>query len=212
MSSVWLNGSCEVLCIPSKSSGLLTWTICSRHGKFRPTLMNLVSSNDASSVASTVQEAFKGYKSSSDIAACLAALCKLRGIGPATASLLLSIYDPTKVLFFSDEAFWWLCCGGQKDTIKYNNKEYEILRSKAAKLVKRLGVQATEVEKVAYVAMKKDAATGTTQTKIAPKSVPKKPVKATQSEPQKPIKRKDAANDKEGETPVGVRRSKRVKN
>lgn len=180
--------------------------------------MNLVSSNDASSAASTVQEALKGYKSSSDIPACLATLCKLRGIGPATASLLLSVYDPTKVLFFSDEAFWWLCCGGQKDTIKYNNKEYDLLRSKAAKLVKRLGVEATDVEKVAYVVMKKDTAADTASTKPAPKSTPKtqsapkKSVKATESEPSQSVKRKDAGDEKEAEKPAGIRRSKRVKN
>lgn len=182
--------------------------------------MNLVSSNDASSAASTVQEAFKGYKSSSDIPACLATLCKLRGIGPATASLLLSVYDPTKILFFSDEAFWWLCCGGEKDTIKYNNKEYDLLRSKAAKLVKRLGVEATDVEKVAYVVMKSDTAADTASAKSAPgsapksvsKPAPKKPVKATASEPPNSAKRKDAGDEKEAEKPAGIRRSKRVKN
>lgn len=182
--------------------------------------MNLVSSNDASSAASTVQEAFKGYKSSSDIPAGLATLCKLRGIGPATASLLLSVYDPTKVLFFSDEAFWWLCCGGQKDTIKYNNKEYELLRSKAAKLVKRLGVEATDVEKVAYVVMKKDTTADTASAKPAPKStpktisksVPKQSAKIIESKPPQSVKRKDADDEKEAEKPAGIRRSKRVKN
>lgn len=143
--------------------------------------MNLVSSNAPQTATDTVKRAFTEYKSPKDIDKCLATLCELRGIGPATASLLLAVRDPSNVLFFSDEAFWWLCCGGKRDQIKYSNKEYELLRGKAAALVKRLGVDATDVEKVAYVSMKSgDTAVAGTASKSS----------ATQSG-VKSLKRKD---------------------
>ena len=120
-------------------------------------MMNLVSSNDASTVAKIIEDALKAYRETSDTAASIDALAKLRGIGPATASLLLSVHDSERVLFFSDEAFYWLCCGGKKDAIKYNKKEYAVLREHAGELIERLGVRAVDLEKVAYVVMNQTA-------------------------------------------------------
>src|SRR5437667_8616038 len=107
--------------------------------------MKLVSSNDPSSVQSTIEKTIKAYRDKCDVPATLDALCKLRGIGPATASLLLAVHDPQNSIFFSDEAFWWLCCGGRKEAIKYNLKEFQALYSKAQALAKRLGVRAADV-------------------------------------------------------------------
>ncbi|KAH8194365.1 hypothetical protein TruAng_011474 [Truncatella angustata] len=131
---------------------LVDWKL--RHGKFRPTLMKLVSSNDAEAVKETVENAMRAYWKSPDANAALGTISKLKGIGPATASLLLSVHDPERVIFFSDEAFWWLSCSGKQTPIKYNAKEYQKLNDCAHALVKRLGVSATDVEKVAYVVMK----------------------------------------------------------
>lgn len=76
-------------------------------------------------------------------------------MGPATASLLLSVYDPTKVVFFSDEAYRWLCASGNpKAEIKYNFKEIDQLFEKSKDLMDRLQVTALDIEKVAYVLMK----------------------------------------------------------
>jgi hypothetical protein len=125
-----------------------------RHGKFRPKLLSLVSSNDPEFARQTIQTALNTYRERSDVSASLATLCKLKGVGPATASLLLTVHDPNHVIFFSDEAFYWLCCGGKKSPIKYNAKEYDTLGDKALELIKRLDVSATDVEKVAYVVMK----------------------------------------------------------
>lgn len=202
---------------------LVEWKL--RHGKFRPTLMSLASSNDANAAKATIAAAIDAYRaagpaSDASIAAALAGLTKLRGIGPATASLLLTVHDPTRVLFFSDEAFYWLCGGGQVTAIKYNNKEYELLRQNAAKVIKRLGVSATDVEKVAYVLFKRDAAAGAEEkTKPAPKSkVADKVAKNTKSVKETPGKRKsmavkeDVKEEVKEEAPAsGIRRSKRVK-
>ncbi|KAJ2988108.1 hypothetical protein NUW58_g4151 [Xylaria curta] len=115
---------------------LVDWKL--RHGKFRPTLMKLVSSNDGAVVKKTIQEAMTRYWLDSDIAKAVDAIAKLKGVGPATASLLLSVHDPDRVIFFSDEAFRWLCCGGQKSPIKYNAKEYQQLNLAAAEIAEKL--------------------------------------------------------------------------
>lgn len=116
--------------------------------------MSLVSSNSPPSASQTIQFALKFYASSNDAGSAIRLLSELKGVGPATASLLLSVHDPQAVIFFSDEAFYWLCCDGKKAPIKYTPKEYAALRAEADALAKRLGVSATEIEKVAYVLMK----------------------------------------------------------
>lgn len=126
-----------------------------RHGKFRPTLMKLVSSNDEAHTKKVIKKAIDSYRKSPNIQAALDTLCTLKGIGPASASLLLTVHDPDQVIFFSDEAFYWLCCDRKSDTkIKYNKKECQDLQEQAEALCFRLGVSATDVEKVAYVLMK----------------------------------------------------------
>ncbi|KAJ4003229.1 hypothetical protein NW752_012174 [Fusarium irregulare] len=132
---------------------LVEWKL--RHGKFRPTLMKLVSSNDPSDAQDVVKQAVEMYDKTADIGAAVKVLTKLRGIGPATASLLLAVHDASRVIFFSDEAFWWLCCDSKQSPIKYDAKEYSALCSKFEKLRDRLGVvKASDAEKVAYVLMK----------------------------------------------------------
>lgn len=123
--------------------------------------MSFVSSNPEPFTKSTIASAIKTYNNdASNAQAALDTLVKLKGIGPATASLLLNVHDPQGVIFFSDEAFYWLCCGGKKGAVKYNAKEYRELREKAADLGKRLGVGMADVEKVAYVVMKRDGLGG----------------------------------------------------
>lgn len=126
-----------------------------RHGKFRPTLLKLVSSNDSAFVNKTISKAMTAYWEKTDTSAAVDAFAKLKGIGPATASLLLSVHDPERVLFFSDEAFYWLCSRGRKSPIKYSAKEYRDLFSTAQDMVERLRVSATDIEKVAYVLINK---------------------------------------------------------
>ncbi|OTA91183.1 hypothetical protein M434DRAFT_355243 [Hypoxylon sp. CO27-5] len=184
---------------------LVDWKL--RHGKFRPTLMKLVSSNDEALVERTIEEAIESYQTNANIPETLDMIAKLRGIGPATASLLLSVHDPD-LIFFSDEAFYWLCCNGQKHSIKYNAKEYQELSTASVALERRLGVDAVEIEKVAYVLMKEaPAETTSINGKIASTS-DTKPAQVDSS--KKPTKRKsNISGDKTDIVPV--RRSKRGK-
>lgn len=115
--------------------------------------MKLVSSNESSFVKDTTTSAVELYNKKADASAAIDVLTRLKGIGPATASLLLAVHDPQNVIFFADEAFHWLCTHGKKDHIKYNAKEYKELNENSQKLANRLGVKAVDVERVAYVLM-----------------------------------------------------------
>jgi len=132
---------------------LVDWKL--RHGTFRPTLPKLVASNTNDSIQQITADAFALYETfPSDTSAVIKKLSELKGIGPATASLLLAVYDPDHVIFFSDEAYRWLCCNGESTKVKYTTKEFDDLFEKAKSLMNRLHVTALDIEKVAYVLMK----------------------------------------------------------
>ncbi|KAL8739993.1 MAG: hypothetical protein Q9190_007252 [Brigantiaea leucoxantha] len=140
-----------------------------KFGTFRPTLLSLVKSNSDDTICNITKEAFSTFRadlesgSGSAVAAAKAVkhLSKLKGIGPATASLLLSVFDPEVVPFFSDELFRWLHYEGNGEKgfgrkIKYNAKEYEAIFERMLVLRGRLekesgkGVTAEEIERVAF--------------------------------------------------------------
>ncbi|KAM3461098.1 hypothetical protein MY5147_004938 [Beauveria neobassiana] len=191
---------------------LVEWKL--RHGKFRPMLMGLASSNNATAARRTIAAIIKNYRSSSAdassssssssssspsaaaVAAALTSLSKLRGIGPATASLLLSVHDPRRVIFFSDEAFYWLCGGGKVTKLKYSNREYEMLRQNMESLVQRLRVSATDVEKVAYVLFKRNGPEGAESDEKA------------EAEPNTPKPAKDNKSKKTAETETMAKTAK----
>jgi len=176
--------------------------------------MKLVSSNDPDTVEEIIQDALEVYRDTSDASAAVDILTKLKGIGPATASLLLSVHDSERVLFFSDEAFYWLCCNGKKDPIKYNKKEYAALNAEAQKLIKRLGIKAMDLEKVAYVVINEGPGESGPKAEKGELPMPSKPkthVKqpATKAPKKSSGKRKqDSDEDKELVT-APLRRSKR---
>ncbi|KAA8652186.1 uncharacterized protein ATNIH1004_001090 [Aspergillus tanneri] len=127
---------------------LMEWKL--KHGVFRPMLLGMVKSNPEKVVRQTTSEAFSAVSGSRATVArddeadefpksTLEKLSRpLRGVGPATASLLLSVgtgsQDPKQeVPFYSDDTFLWLCMEvyprprdlmgqetGGKDTIKKN--------------------------------------------------------------------------------------------
>jgi peptidoglycan hydrolase CwlO-like protein len=139
----------------------------SKHGTFRPTLLGLVDSNDAKLVRSTTTPIFDLIRDTEPIRINQAAsmttglkfLTQLRGIGPATASLVLSVLAPDWCPFFSDELYRW-CVWDESDSgkgrgwkrkIAYTDKQYRVLFNKVWEARERLGVPAVEIEKVAWV-------------------------------------------------------------
>ena len=86
-------------------------------GVYRPSLRGLIASNSPEVVRTVTSEAFAEFGLSSPglsgdldkhIQQSLKLLCKLRGVGPATASLILSVAYPDDVAFFADELFAWI--------------------------------------------------------------------------------------------------------
>jgi hypothetical protein len=76
-------------------------------------------------------------------------VCKLTGIGPATGTLILSVFAPDCIPFFQDEMFAWFFPDAGK--LKYNLKEYQLLFEAVTPVLTRLSCKAVELEKVAYV-------------------------------------------------------------
>jgi len=142
--------------------GLLLSKTCwlipySSHGTFRPSLKGLVQQNSEEFVKETTTAGFSANSWNES----LNILTKLKGIGPATAALLLSTSDPEKLPFFSDELFRWAFWesksgAGWDRKIKYSLKEYRELKEKIDELRGRIGTRAIEAEKVAYVLGKRE--------------------------------------------------------
>ncbi|KAH7094665.1 hypothetical protein FB567DRAFT_586023 [Paraphoma chrysanthemicola] len=149
---------------------LVEWKL--KHGTFRPKLLSLVQSNHESYIDSVTRAAFDQLPdtklSTKDVLAAVKKLSELKGIGPATASLLLSVGKPKEVPFFSDELFRWCVWdeqggpGGWKRKIKYNAKEYEQVVEAVEVLWVRLGgkVRAVDIERVAWVLGKEGVTVG----------------------------------------------------
>ncbi|KAF2117851.1 hypothetical protein BDV96DRAFT_489214 [Lophiotrema nucula] len=144
----------DTLLQKSEVETLVEWKL--KHGTFRPKLLDLVKSNPEPFVQETISNAFTSLNAEDPLPA-LKVLTQLKGIGPATASLLLSVYAPGEVPFFSDELFRWCMWDedgkpdGWKRAIKYNIKEYGALIARVQGLRKRLRVSAVDAERVAYV-------------------------------------------------------------
>lgn len=124
---------------------LMDWKLAK--GKFRPTLPKLIKSNTSDSVLEFSKDGYGifmdylkladakdwslislvGYKTA--LRASLKALCQLKGVGPATASLMLSLLmEVTEFAppFFSDESFMYFIRDPLRplQPIKYTVKEY----------------------------------------------------------------------------------------
>ena len=183
-----------------------------KYGKFRPQLPALVASNDKTVVHDTTKAGFALYEASKiDYAAALKELAKLKGIGPATASLLLSVYDEENVPFFSDELFRWVCWDDQvgwKRKIKYDMKEYKMLWDGVEGLREKLGgkVTAVDLEKVAYVCgrlgvdKKLADAVQASATAQKERGQDSEPVTFMTAAGYKAMKRREQASQKEPET------------
>lgn len=168
---------------------LMKWKL--KHGTFRPSLMKLVLENSDAVVERSTGAAFALYESSAGtrsgadiVQQVLKILTQLRGVGPATASLLLSVYDPQAAPFFSDELFRYVHISadstgrikGWDRKIKYDLKECLELFTMVGQLRARLNdglqgedeaVKALDIEQAAFVL-------GNTESSTAPKQRSKK--------------------------------------
>lgn len=118
---------------------LMDWKLA--FGKFRPTLPKLIASNNEKDVEEASADAFQTFIDAVNakdtgiiqyqrvVRDCLRKACVLRGVGPATGSLMLSLLCEVTELappFFSDECFMYMVRDALRPgvAIKYNVKEY----------------------------------------------------------------------------------------
>ncbi|CAH9121712.1 unnamed protein product [Cuscuta epithymum] len=84
--------------ITSELTKLMQWKLT--RGKWRPRLLDFVSSLDDEVVKSASQA---GFRSLPDVSKAISELTVLKGVGPATASAVLAAYAPDVAPFMSDE-------------------------------------------------------------------------------------------------------------
>ncbi|KAE8443279.1 hypothetical protein EG329_002067 [Mollisiaceae sp. DMI_Dod_QoI] len=152
---------------------LVEWKV--RHGTYRPMLGKLVASNKNEAIAAATKDAFTHYGThQADIAGTIDKLkTPLKGIGPATASLLLAIHDPQNVIFFSDELYRWLCNDGKKISLKYTTKEFEDVFAKAKAFMSRIKCTPIELEKVAFTLIQENEPVYEPKPKKEPSGLPR---------------------------------------
>ncbi|CAJ1972773.1 unnamed protein product [Sphenostylis stenocarpa] len=113
----------------SELSTLMQWKLT--RGKWRPRLLDFVSSLDDAVVKSASEKAFQSLP---DISKAVSELSVLKGVGPATASAVLAAFAPHLTPFMSDEAME-AALGNSKD---YSLKQY-------LKFVDKLQMKAKEL-------------------------------------------------------------------
>ncbi|BFZ52996.1 hypothetical protein PYCC9005_000018 [Savitreella phatthalungensis] len=133
-------------------------------GKWRPRLQDLVESNQPKLVKEVYTRASKLVPSSIDEA--LDALCELKGVGIATASLLLSscVFD-CAVPFFSDELAAFVTSNAESrgpGKLRYDKIYYRWLRTELNALIDQeleRGTDARLVERAIWLAQHRRPAT-----------------------------------------------------
>ena len=86
------------------------------------------------------------------IESALKQVCNLKGVGPATGTLVLSVFQHKLVPFFEDELYSYFH-PDHSGKLKYDKAEYKSLLTKALDMVLNKNVDAQVLEKTAYVLM-----------------------------------------------------------
>ena len=130
---------------------LMIWKL--RRGQYRPTLMSLIRRNSSETVIDISSKAFcllTTTKTHENIAKSLSILTDLQGVGPATASLILSILLPNHVPFMSDEAMDAVLGLPRRYTNSQFNKLCDVLSARTQNLGNEWTIEM--VEKSLYTA------------------------------------------------------------
>ncbi|CAI8606195.1 unnamed protein product [Vicia faba] len=115
-------------------SKLMQWKLT--RGKWRPRLLDFVSSIEDAVVKRASEKAFESLP---DVSTAVSELCVLKGVGPATASAVLAAFAPDLTPFMSDEAMQ-AALGNSKD---YTLKQYLIFANKLQEKAKELSSEET---------------------------------------------------------------------
>lgn len=126
----------------SELSAVMKWKL--RRGKWRP-LQGKVDSNPNSLVIAATSEAFK-FMDKGDISQAFKQLDRLCGVGPATATAILSPFYPDSIAFSSDQAMAAISSLVGMGTVQYTDKYILRFIAEIARLAKHLQLTAQEVE------------------------------------------------------------------
>ncbi|KAL2529450.1 DNA binding [Forsythia ovata] len=113
-------------------SKLMQWKLT--RGKWRPRLLEFVSSLKDDAVRAASQKAFGSLP---NVSKAVSELVVLKGVGPATASAVLAAYAPDVAPFMSDEAME-AAIGNSKD---YSLKQYLVFAEKIQAKAKELSTE-----------------------------------------------------------------------
>ncbi|KAI4316578.1 hypothetical protein L6164_024548 [Bauhinia variegata] len=108
---------------------LMQWKLT--RGKWRPRLLDFVSSLDEALVKSASEKAFQCLP---DISKAISELTVLKGVGPATASAILAAFAPHFAPFMSDEAMVAALCNSKDYSLKQYLAFVNKLQTKAKEL------------------------------------------------------------------------------
>ncbi|TXG52571.1 hypothetical protein EZV62_021740 [Acer yangbiense] len=122
-------------------SKLMQWKLT--RGKWRPRLLDFVSSLDESLVKSASEKAFEALP---DLNKAISELTVLKGVGPATASAVLAAYAPHVAPFMSDEAIE-AALGNSKE---YSLKQYLLFANKLLAKAKITAENIPDIENASW--------------------------------------------------------------
>lgn len=111
---------------------LMEWKLT--RGKFRPRLAEFIQSNTEENIKKITETSFKQIE---QVDVAIKELCQLKGVGPATASAILTVYKPGMYCFMADEAVVSVLSGKIDYTLKYYHQFLEKVRDKATELSKK---------------------------------------------------------------------------
>jgi hypothetical protein len=137
------------------------------------------------------------------VMAAMAEVSKLNGVGPATASLILSVYRPNDVPFFQDELYVWHFPDEKGGKLKYDLKEYKALFERCWEVNRKLGRGAgvVDLEKASFVICKaglgESVSEDESKSKKAKREAHRKPEPATEevNEAKEPPENPDSSNN-----------------
>lgn len=107
-----------------------------QRGKFRPRLKELVTMNSPRVVEQETKKAFRALFKKDDLAASIQYMCNLKGIGPATASAIITAAAPDRAAYMADEC---LAAVPEIEGIDYTLQEYLEMLKHIKNAVTRLG-------------------------------------------------------------------------
>lgn len=114
-----------------------------QRGKFSPRLKDLIQMNTPRLCMNETKKAFRAIMKKDDLAAAVAALCNLKGVGPAMASVVLTAGVPDQCGFMADECMMAI---PDIESIDYTTKEFLKYVEQLRKASERLNSQGGTVK------------------------------------------------------------------